>query len=241
MNRTAYKSRTKPIVRSAVLALGVAWAWLAVGTTPTHADLILGITTDSAVPGSSTDSLDVTLTNQGSSSVNIAGFSFELNATGPNASLVTFTDATVNSIAAPYIFADSSFGPDITPEGMPDNYGQTIDALDIDSTGVGTMLAAGQVLSLGNVVFTLSPTASSPITLEFTSYPSTSISNAGTTSSDLPFTTSESMSIHPATVPELPSGILLAIAVGLGAVVRFRWQVLGKALARFGFHQRSIQ
>jgi hypothetical protein len=48
------------------------------------------------------------------------------------------------------------------------------------------------------------------------------------------------MSIYPEFVPELPSGILLATAAGLGSVVQFRRQVLGKALARFGFHQRSI-
>jgi hypothetical protein len=245
MNRTASQSRTPSTVRSAVLALGLAWAWLAVGTAPAHAQLILGITTDSAVPGSSTDSLDVTLTNQGSSSVNIAGFSFELNATGSNAGLLTFTDATLDTLAAPYIFEGNSFvqtvylTDDITPTNTPGNYGQTIDASDLDVTGVGTLLAGGHTVSLGNVLFTLSPTASSSINLEFTSSSATSLSGPGTSSSDLPFTTSGSMSIHPASVPELPPGVLITIAAGLCAVARFRRQGLGEALARFGFHRPS--
>jgi hypothetical protein len=248
MFRHAKRAFPRRAVRSAILALVTAWGWFAGVTAQAHAEVILGITTDSAVAGSSTNSLDVTLTNSGSSAVCIAGFSFELNAIGANAGFLTFTDATVNTIAAPYIFAGNSFvqtyllSDDITPNDVSGDYGQTIDASDLFTTpDLGASVAAGQTVSLGNVLFTLSSTASSPITLEFTSYPSTSISSAGTTSSDLPFTTSGSMSIHPASVPELPSGILIATAAGLGAVVRFRRQVLGKALARFGFHQRSIQ
>ena len=51
----------------------------------------MGITTNSFTPGSSTNSLDVTLTNTGASPTTIAGFSFEITAVNSDVTIESST------------------------------------------------------------------------------------------------------------------------------------------------------
>ena len=62
------------------------------GTTPARAQMIMGITTNSFIAGSSSNSLDVTLTNTGGSAVTIGGFSFEITAASSNVNFEDVTD-----------------------------------------------------------------------------------------------------------------------------------------------------
>src|SRR5271166_555058 len=110
MHRSATTVTPRRAATSAALALAL--AWLAWGATPARAQMIMGITTNSFTPGSSTNSLDVTLTNSGTSPTTIAGFSFEITAASNN---VAFESVTDNTVSVANIFAGHSlFGPDIT-------------------------------------------------------------------------------------------------------------------------------
>jgi hypothetical protein len=164
MHRSATTATPRRAATSAALALAL--AWLAWGATPARAQMIMGITTNSFTPGSSTNSLDVTLTNTGTSPTAIAGFSFEITAASNN---VTFKDVTVNTVSVANIFAGNSlFGPEIKLNVS--NNGQTISGADNFATPYGgTTLAAHQTLGLGNVLFALSPsTPLAPINITFT-------------------------------------------------------------------------
>jgi hypothetical protein len=153
--------------------------WIAARTTPVHADLIFGITSVSVQPGSSFNSFEVTLTNDGTTfddDVAIAGFSFEITAASSD---LTFGNVTTGSDQFNYIFFDQSlYGPDITLGVSAD--GLKISAADnyalADS---GVTLAHGQTLGLGLVSFSLSPTTPlGPIRIAFTDFPSTGINDS---------------------------------------------------------------
>src|SRR5208337_5159536 len=144
--------------------------------------MIMGITTNSFTPGSSTNGLDVTLTNTGTSPTTIAGFSFEITAASNN---VAFESVTDNTVSVANIFAGHSlFGPDITLKVS--NNGRTISGADNFKTpDEGTPLAAHQILGLGNVLFALSPsTPLAPINISFTSYSTSSVSDSS--ANDIP-------------------------------------------------------
>ncbi len=125
----------------------------------------------------SAGAFDVLLTNDTSSAVSLNGFSFEVNVSSP---LITFTDATINSTTAPFIFAGNSlFGPDILT-GIS-NGGQTLDASDVYAlTPADVSVAAGATVGLGNVVFTVGPGFDSPATVSFTGFPATGLSDNST-------------------------------------------------------------
>jgi hypothetical protein len=131
------------------------------------------IITAESVPASA-GAFDVFLTNETSSAVNLNGFSFEVNV---NSSLITFTDATINTTTYPYIFAGNSlFGPDILT-GIS-NGGQTLDASDAYAlTPADVSVAAGASVGLGNVTFSVGPGFNTPATVSFTGFPSTSLSD----------------------------------------------------------------
>jgi hypothetical protein len=201
--------------RSAALALALAWfAW----ATPARAELILGITTNSFTPGSATNSLDVTLTNTGNTDMTIAGFSFEITAASSD---VTFSDVTVDTVSVFYIFGtNSSFAPDIT---LDSNNDQTISGADNFTTAKeGSVLAAGQTLGLGNVLFALSSsTPMTPIDITFTLFPFTGVNDQY--GAALPFDLASNLDISPAiVVPEPPMIVLLVsgLLVGTGFHLR---------------------
>jgi hypothetical protein len=232
MHRSATTATPRRAATSAALALAL--AWLAWGATPARAQMIMGITTNSFTPGSSTNSLDVTLTNTGTSPTTIAGFSFEITAASNN---VTFSDVTVNTASVAYIFAGNSlFGPDITLN--VGNNGQTISGADNFATRYGgTTLAANQTLGLGNVLFALSPsTPLAPINITFTPYPTSSMSDPNPNPNNIPVGFAAYPQIGPTSVPELPPTALVVTGLLLGVGVPLRHLGLAKLLTRLGSH-----
>ena len=152
---------------------------IVMGTSSAHAGLIFGITTNVANPGSSSNSLDVTLTNTGTSSADdalISGFSFEITATSTD---VTFGGVSTSTNSVPYIFAGNSlYGPDINL-GIGSG-GQSISAGDNYALANSDIrLAYGQTIGLGFVSFELSSTTSlKPIGITFTAYPTTGVNDS---------------------------------------------------------------
>ena len=160
-------SSTTTFASRVELALTLAVAWTACAATSARADLVFGIADGTATPGSSSNSFDVTLTNSGASDVDIAGFSFEITTTSSN---VNFSDVTVYTQSAPYIFgAYSEFGPDIALSAA----GNMVLASDNYVTPFeGATLASGQTLDLGHVLFALDLTApTTPIPITFSTDP----------------------------------------------------------------------
>ena len=152
---------------------------IVMGTSSAHAGLIFGITTNVANPGSLSNSLDVTLTNTGTSSADdalIAGFSFEITAASTD---VTFNGVSTSTSSVPYIFAGNSlYGPDINL-GIGAG-GQSISAGDnYAPTNADITLAHGQTIGLGFVSFELSPTTPlNPIHVSFTAHPTTGVNDS---------------------------------------------------------------
>jgi hypothetical protein len=166
-------STTITVRLRAALTISLALACFVAASAPARADLVFGIADASATVGSSSNSFDVTLTNSGPSDVVIAGFSFEITTTSAH---VNFSDVTVSTQSAPYIFcAYSEFGPDITIFAS----GNTVLAGDNYVTPYeGVTLATGQTLDLGHVVFALDSTApSTPIPINFTTDASTGVND----------------------------------------------------------------
>lgn len=180
--------------------------------TPSRADLIVQVGSAVAAAGSSGNSIDVTLTNTGPSSVQLDAFSFGLDVD----SGITLTGATT---AVPsYIFAGfSTFGPNITIDvGPPLTAG---DVYDTSLGGAGFVeVGAGATVGLGRVSFDVSPLASGsyPVKL-LDSF--TSVAFAG---NDVPIDSlvNGTIRVTPAAVPE-PGSFTLA-TLGLGALIAFR-------------------
>jgi hypothetical protein len=180
--------------------------------------MIMGITTNSFTPGSSSNSADVTLTNTGASPVTIGGFSFEITSTSND---VTFSDVTVSTVSVPYIFnGNSYFGPDITLNIT--NSGLTISAADnYGTSSAGITLTQNETLGLGNVVFALAAgTPLTPIPVNFTAYPTSSLSYPTSGGPTVGF--SSNPALNPSSVPELPPAALVVIGVFAGAVIKLR-------------------
>jgi hypothetical protein len=193
------------------LPLACAAALLLTGGTAS-AGMVVGVQSVTALAGTTGDTLDITLTNTGPSAVAIGGFSFGLSTTSPD---ITFTDATVNTTTATYIFAGNSlFGPDITSATGP-----PLTAADLSVTPAGTTLASGATFGLGHVFFNVSSTApGGPITASLVSA-DTSLSDAA--GHNVPVNTLDNgtITVIPAAtvaVPAPPSVIpLLTGALGL--------------------------
>ena len=239
MHRSATTTTPRRAARSAPLFLALALAWLAWGATPARAQLIMGITTNSFTPGSSNNSLDVSLTNTGNSDVAIGGFSFDIVANNSN---VTFSDVTVNTLSVGYIFAgNSALGPDLTPTGQPGNYGQEISGGDtFAQQNGGITLHSGETLGLGNVMFALSMTnGSTPVGITFTAFPASGLNDPGGNdiSSMLGFAPHPPQ-IGPTSVPELPPAALVVTGLLLGGGVQIRRLGLARFLTRLRLRSR---
>jgi hypothetical protein len=169
-------SKPTVLLKSAFGILAFMIAWSATSASPARAELILTLSNNMAVPGSSANSFDVNLTNNGTSSADnvlISGFSFEITA---SSSYVTFGSVTTGTLDAAYIFgAESQFGPDITL--AVSSGGSTISAADNFATPFGSItLEYGHTLGLGHVIFSLLADApSDPIALLFTPFPATGV------------------------------------------------------------------
>ena len=110
------------------------------------------------------------LTNDGTSSFNIAAFVFGLSTTDPD---ITFTDADVNTEVMPYIFSGDSFvqieegTPVISLQlvSFPALPAQILTASDVTNDATGIVVAPGGTADLGRVLFDV---ASDPTSQTFT-------------------------------------------------------------------------
>jgi hypothetical protein len=144
-----------------------------------HADFLIAVSSAVAEAGSTGNTLEVDLTNTGTSAVTFGGFAFGISTSSPS---IAFTGATTATTTAPYIFAsDSLFGPDIAT-----SIGLSLTAADASALGADSV-AAGATVGLGKVSFDVASGASlGPVTVTLAGYPTTSLSdNMG---NNLPFT-----------------------------------------------------
>jgi hypothetical protein len=128
-----------------------------------------------ALPGDVGDAFDVVFTNLGPGSITVAGFAFEVSVTDTD---ITLTGADFSTSAYPYIFAGDSVDEDLSvPLNLPTS-GQTLDANDTYDLSGGITLTSDESLALGEVLFSVSPTAATgPFTVSFTGIPAPSDAN----------------------------------------------------------------
>jgi hypothetical protein len=182
---------------------------------PARADISLSIRPVSAAPGA-TGTFDVLLANTGVSSVNIAGFSFELSTTNTD---ITFGDVTTSTVTAPYIFTNSDYGPNI----WVTTGAQIVTASDLDGTPGGDNFAPG-IYGLGLVSFTVSPGAvgGETATVNFDAYPATSFADGSINANNIPFSSTPG-TITVTSTPEpgfaWPAGAV-GVALVAGAALR---------------------
>jgi len=131
--------------------------------------LVMSVQNTSYTAGTSNDTLEVTLTNNGTSPITIGGFSFGISVGTTN---LSFTSGNISTATAPYIFDGLGlFGPNITvsPPNLP---GQALNAEDIFSIpGSGATIGSGVTVGLGKVLFNIdpmTPTSMIPVTLSST-------------------------------------------------------------------------
>ena len=204
--------------------LGVLFAGCAAALicTPAHASAtfatfsIQPVTQNAAQGG--TGAFDVVVTDNGPGSLSIAGFAFEISAGAG----VTFTSADFNTgVTYPYIFLGDSFDQNDTPPDPLFSQLAPLKAGDGTFDGAGITLISGQSFGLGDVLFSVSPTAAlGPVTISFIGTPAVAdgnnLSDAGGNSIPVSTFSSGTINITAASVPE-PSSILLTLA-GAGAL-----------------------
>lgn len=156
--------------------------------------------------------LEVLLKNDGTSDVNIGGFSFALTTTDSD---VTFESADTNTSLAAYIFStDSLFGPNINTSSP----GQQIEASDLASDS-GITLSMGQTVSLGEVIFDVSASAApGSFGIVFNPFPSTSLSDIAGANIDIHSFSNASVTVNPSMATPEPGSALL-LATGLACLV----------------------
>ena len=185
---------------------------------PARAGLIVSVESVTANAGSTSDALDITLTNTGPSAVTVGGFSFGVSVATTN---ITFTQANTSTTTAPYIFDGLSlFGPVIST-----STGQSLTASDLFANiGSGTTLGAGVEVGLGHLLFDVSQTASSgPVTVSLASFPTTSLSDASGNNIPINSLNGGAITIQSVTaIPEPPS--LVPAITGISAIALFLWR-----------------
>jgi hypothetical protein len=185
-------------------------AFFLLGSTTTRADGILSAQSVVATPGSSSNSLDIDLTNSGPSAITIAAFSFGISTANPD---ISFTDANI-STTAPYIFGGNSlFGPDLTGPTS----GQSLITSDIFSIPLsGITLNSGTTVGLGHIIFDVAGTATGGVfPVSFASFPATSLSDPDGNDISIDTFLSGQITITTATVPEPSSSLLLLAGIVL--------------------------
>ena len=208
--------------RGLLVALATATVLLAARSAP--AALIIKAQSVTASAGDKGDTLDVTLTNTGSSAVQIEGFSFRLST---NSADVTFTGAFVATTTAPYIFAgNSTFGPEIDTAAGP-----TLQASDLYGTDAGVSVNGGATVGLGQVLFNVAPGASAElVTVSLAAHPATSLNGPGPSFNNFPVDTlvSGTITVTGGTPPAVPEPASLTL-VGIGAVglLSYSWRRRG--------------
>ena len=181
---------------------------------PAGASIIITVGNVFSNSPSSSNTLEIDLTNTGPTSLSLGAFSFEIVVTDPH---ITFTSASTATVA-PYVFAGNSlFGPIISTSAP----GQTLDGSDLWSGVGGATIAAGATVGLGHVFFDISAGDSSgPMTVMLSPFPATSLSDPSGGNISVNTLTNGSITIAGSPVPE-PSALTLAL-VGLAALVSIR-------------------
>jgi hypothetical protein len=175
------------------------------------AALVITAQSVTAHAGDSGDALDVTLTNTGSSAVQVQGFSFRLSTDGLG---INFDSASTATTTAPYIFAShSAFGPQIDTGN-----GATLQVSDVYDTNAGITVGAGATMGLGEVLFDVAPnTPTGPVNVILAAYPATSLNGPGPNFDNIPVgsLTNGTITIvgNAAAVPEPMSVTLLGVGV----------------------------
>ena len=174
---------------------------------PVEASLIITVGNVFSSSPSLSNTLEVDLTNTGPAAVSLAGFSFEIDVTDPH---ITFTSATIATVAT-YVFAGNSlFGP-IISTSLP---GQTLDVSDLWAGAGGATIAAGATVGLGHVSFDVSAgDVPGLATVALSPFPATSLSDPAGANVGVDTLTSGSITV---TVPE-PSALMLVL-LGLSAL-----------------------
>jgi hypothetical protein len=181
--------------------------------------------TVNANPGDVGDTFDVVLTNNGPDPITVAAFDFEVSVTDSD---ITLTGADFTPVADPYIFAGDSVDEDLSlPLNL--NSGLTLDANDSYDLSGGVTLASGESLSLGEVLFSVSPSAAGgPFTVSFTGTPAVAdgnnLSDASGAAINVDNFTGGTIDIS--SVPE-PSSLLLMLG-GMAALVGWRRGIVSK-------------
>ncbi len=178
-------------------------------------------------PVGSSGSFDLLLVNTnpaGGASYNVAADSFELSLSGPVA--VTFTDVSINTIVAPYIYVVSGT---TVPGGLPlslDTFPNTqFTASDAEFGLLGfRTVNPGDTFGLAHVSFTVSPTnaVGTEDTIAIASGTATSLSDQN--GNAIPFAISNG-SIGPVGEPAALTEAASAALIGLGS---FWWRRRGK-------------
>jgi hypothetical protein len=184
---------------------------------PAKGDMIFSIqpATVFGAQGDAADAFEVVLTNTGASAVTVGGFSFEVTVTDPDLSL---NSAGFTTTVDPYIFAGHSF--DVNNSFTLNlNSGLTLDATDsYDPSGSGMALGSLQSLSLGQVLFSVSPTATlGAFAVTFTGGAANSLSDALGNNINIDTLTPGTIDI----VPE-PSSLALTITAVAVLTAAFR-------------------
>jgi hypothetical protein len=197
--------------------LGLAIAAVVIGEPfSARAGIVVSVENASANAGSSANAFEVDLQNTGTSSVNIAGFAFEISVT--SASGVTFTGADINTTVDNYIFAgNSAQGPNTAT-----NTGTVLDASDNAITG-STTLGIGSTVALGRVFFDVASSAlAGPVIVTLSPFPATTLTDPSLNNVAIDTLNNGTITILPSTsVPE-PSGLISA-TFGLLGSAWFIW------------------
>jgi hypothetical protein len=184
------------------LSVVVAGAVLCIAN-PARAGIIVSVESVSATAGTTGNTLEVDVQNTGSTTVNVAAFSFELTVAASSG--VTFTGADYNTTQT-YIFAGNSFeGPNI----VFNNTGTTLDAFDLAVSG-STALGPGSIFGLGLVSFDVASSApTGAVTVSLTPYPSTSLTAPDLSNIPINTLNNGTITISGSIVPE-PSALFSA-------------------------------
>jgi hypothetical protein len=154
--------------------LGAACA-LGLSCSSARADIVFSIEPSavSANLGDTADSFDVVLSNTGSSAISVSAFAFEVavNAGVAGYTDITLTGADFNTGATPYIFPLTNSFDSQNSFTLNIDSGQYLDASDGTNDATGVTVGAGDSVALGDVLFSVSPTAApGPIPVTFSAF-----------------------------------------------------------------------
>ncbi len=148
-------------IRLAAGAAGILGGLLA-ALGPARADLLFSMQSVTANPGDVNDMFEVDVTNTGTTAVDLAAYSFEIDATSTD---ITFEQSTTGTVPHAYVFAGNSFVDDfvsgVTSISAP---GESLSANDLGEIPASfTTIAQGAEFGMSEVFFDVAPGAASEV------------------------------------------------------------------------------